>query len=78
MVSFKVLFRADGTPERQPHQVRDRGAMIRTTDRGIILTTGGFTAGAKRRCAMVSADRAGRWFEAGEPAGGTGDRPPCR
>jgi restriction system protein len=49
-VSFKVLFqckRYDGSVT--PSQVRDfRGAMAGRADKGIILTTGSFTADAKR------------------------------
>jgi len=50
LVSFKVLFqckRYRGTVD--PAQVRNfRGAMMGRADKGIILTTGGFTAEARR------------------------------
>jgi restriction system protein len=53
LVSFKVLFqckRYAGTVS--PSQVRDfRGAMSGRTDKGIIITTGSFTAEARREAA---------------------------
>lgn len=50
LVSFKVLFQCKRYRETVgPSQVRDfRGAMMGRADKGIILTTGGFTSEAKR------------------------------
>jgi restriction system protein len=50
LVSFKVLFQCKRYRDTvSPSQVRDfRGAMMGRADKGIILTTGGFTAEAKR------------------------------
>jgi restriction system protein len=50
LVSFKVLFQCKRYRETVvPGQVRDfRGAMMGRADKGIILTTGGFTAEARR------------------------------
>jgi restriction system protein len=50
LVSFKVLFQCKRYRETvSPSQVRDfRGAMAGRADKGIILTTGGFTTEAKR------------------------------
>ncbi len=50
LVSFKVLFQCKRYLNTvAPGQVRDfRGAMMGRADKGIILTTGGFTAEAKR------------------------------
>lgn len=50
LVSFKVLFQCKRYRDTvSPSQVRDfRGAMAGRADKGIILTTGGFTAEAKR------------------------------
>jgi restriction system protein len=50
LVSFKVLFQCKRYRETVgPGQVRDfRGAMMGRADKGIILTTGGFTADARR------------------------------
>ncbi len=65
LVSFKVLFqckRYRGTVG--PGQVRDfRGAMMGRADKGIILTTGSFTADARREAVRDSStDRA--WLTA--------------
>jgi len=50
LVSFKVLFQCKRYRDTvSPSQVRDfRGAMMGRADKGIILTTGTFTADAKR------------------------------
>jgi restriction system protein len=50
LVSFKVLFQCKRyTKAVSPSQVRDfRGAMAGRADKGIILTTGTFTAEARR------------------------------
>jgi len=50
LVSFKVLFQCKRyTKSVSPSQVRDfRGAMSGRTDKGIIITTGTFTAEARR------------------------------
>lgn len=53
LVSFKVLFQCKRYVKSvSPSQVRDfRGAMQGRTDKGIILTTGSFTAEARREAA---------------------------
>ena len=50
LVSFKVLFQCKRyTKSVPPSQVRDfRGAMSGRADKGIIVTTGSFTAEARR------------------------------
>jgi restriction system protein len=50
LVSFKVLFQCKRYREKvNPAQVRDfRGAMMGRADKGIILTTGGFTSEARK------------------------------
>lgn len=50
LVSFKVLFQCKRYPKSvSPSQVRDfRGAMSGRADKGIVITTGTFTAEAKR------------------------------
>jgi len=73
LMSFQVIFQCKRyTGSVSPSQIRDfRGAMMRRADKGIFLTTGSFTAEARREASrdgvppieLVDADKLVRMFE---------------